>query len=111
MKYYLLLLNRKIDIKLKKSVTIDYELDWGSRIKSNYAIEYVTDKILNIFEENSAKATFFVSGEILSSSKSFVKTIHNAKHEIASHGYEHNIKYDLLSKDELYTQISKSKFE
>lgn len=96
---------------LKKSITVDYELDWGSRIKSSYSIEFVTDKILNIFDNHNARGTFFVSGEILSTCSSFVKTIHNANHEIASHGYEHNLKYDLLTKDELYIQISKSKYE
>lgn len=94
---------------MKKSVTIDYELDWGSRIKSSYAIEHVTDRILEIFDNKNAKATFFVSTEILPKNDKYVKKIFENKHEIASHGYEHNLKYDLLSRDELNIQISKSK--
>ena len=95
---------------MKKSITVDYELDWGSRIKSSYAIEFVTDKILKVFDDNNATGTFFVSGEILSTCNSFVKNIHEAKHEIASHGYDHNLKYDCLSRDGLFNQISQSKY-
>jgi peptidoglycan/xylan/chitin deacetylase (PgdA/CDA1 family) len=96
---------------MKKSITIDFEFDWGSRIKSYYAIEHTIDKILDIFYNNGAKGTFFISGETVDSCKTYIKKIYEANHEIASHGFNHNIKYDLLLKDELYQQIYKSKNE
>lgn len=96
---------------MKRYFTVDYEFDWGSRIKSAYAIEKTTEKILEIFKENKATGTFFVSGEILTTCKSYVQQIYKENHEIASHGYAHNLKYDLLSRNELYQQILSSKNE
>jgi len=37
----------------KIAITIDYEFDWGGRVKSSYAIDYIPPKILNI--ENICK--------------------------------------------------------
>ena len=92
-----------------KSVTIDYELDWGSRIDSDYAIKYTTDKILDIFDKNSAKGTFFVSSEILPKHNDSIKKIISRGHEIASHGHSHTFDYDLKSRDELYNEMKISK--
>jgi len=92
-----------------KAVTIDYELDWGSRIDSDYAIIHTTDKILDIFDENGAKGTFFVSSEILPKHNDYVKKIISRGHEIASHGHHHTFNYDLKSRDELYDEMKTSK--
>ena len=92
-----------------KSITIDFEYDWGSRIKSDYAIRVVTDKILDIFDEKDAKGTFFISAEILPKHNKYVKEIAQRGHEIASHGYHHTLNYDKKSKDELYYEMKTSK--
>ncbi len=94
---------------INKSVTVDFEYDWGSRIKSDYAIGYTTDKILEIFDKNGAKGTFFISTEILPEHKDFVLAIRKQGHEIASHGHIHSLDYDTKSEEDLYHQIKTSK--
>ncbi len=91
------------------AVTVDYEFDWGGRTQSIYGIEKTIDKVLEIFEQNSAKSTFFISTETVEKTKDIIKKIHKAGHEIASHGHNHNLKYDELSKDELNFEIGTSK--
>ncbi len=92
-----------------KSVTIDFEKDWGSRIDSNYAISHITDKILEIFDTHNAKGTFFISSEIIPKHNSFVKLISNSGHEIASHGHHHTFNYDEKSRGNLYEEMKTSK--
>jgi len=90
-------------------LTIDYERDWGGRVQSTYAIEKMTDKVLEIFDEYGTKGTFFISTETADDTKNQILAIAKAGHEIASHGHDHNIKYNLLSKDDLNYQVGKSK--
>jgi peptidoglycan/xylan/chitin deacetylase (PgdA/CDA1 family) len=93
----------------KIAITVDYEFDWGGRVNSTYAIEKMTDKVLKILDDNHAKSTFFISTETASKTKKNILDIYNAGHEIASHGHNHNVKYDLLSKDKLEYEIRTSK--
>lgn len=93
----------------KIALTIDYEFDWGGRIKSSYAIDKMTDKVLKVFDENNAKGTFFISTETAKYTKKNILDIYNSGHEIASHGHNHNIQYDKLSKNKLNFEISESK--
>lgn len=93
----------------KITVTIDYEFDWGGRVKSSYAIEKMTEKVLEILDTNNTKSTFFISTETVNQTKNKILDIYKAGHEIASHGHNHNLKYDLLSKDKLEYEISVSK--
>lgn len=93
----------------KVAVTIDYEFDWGGRVKSAFAIESMTDKVLNIFENCNTKGTFFISTETANKTKKNILDIYNAGHEIASHGHNHNVEYDKLSKNKLDYEISTSK--
>lgn len=93
----------------KIAITVDYEFDWGGRIKSAYAIDKMTDKVLKIFDECNAKGTFFISTETAKVTKKNILDIYNAGHEIGSHGHDHNVEYDKLSKDKLDYEISTSK--
>ena len=93
----------------KIAVTIDYEFDWGGRVQSAYAIDKMTDKVLDILSRNNANSTFFISTETVDKTKKHIQDIHNAGHEIASHGHNHNYQYDTLSKDALEYEISTSK--
>lgn len=92
-----------------KSITIDYELDWGSRVKSDYAIRHTTEKILEVYDSNNARGTFFISTETLPSSKEHIKLISNHGHEIATHGHNHTLDYDTKNREELHNEINSSK--
>jgi len=63
--------------------------------------------ILAILEENNVKATFFVLGWVAERHKDLIKTIHDAGHEIASHGYEHKLIYN-QAKAEFEEDLKKS---
>lgn len=59
---------------------------WGlfeDRIQEN------TNRILDLFEENNVKATFFTLGYIGEKFPELIKKIDKKGHEIASHGYSH----------------------
>jgi peptidoglycan/xylan/chitin deacetylase (PgdA/CDA1 family) len=41
------------------------------------------------------RATFFIVGQIAESNPALVRAIHNAGHEVASHGWDHRSVLDL----------------
>lgn len=55
----------------------------------------VTDSILALLDEKNVRATFFVLGLVAERSPSVVKSIVDAGHELASHGYSHRMVGDL----------------
>ncbi|HHT9124504.1 MAG TPA: XrtA system polysaccharide deacetylase [Candidatus Brocadiia bacterium] len=63
---------------------------------NNYKLRVVenTQKILSILDEYNTKATFFVLGWIAERIPELVKEIFEKGHEIASHGYAHQLIYD-----------------
>ena len=64
--------------------------DWGryeSRVTKN------TEMILRILEEAGISTTFFVLGWVAERFPELVKEIHKAGHEVASHGYDHQLVY------------------
>ncbi len=72
---------------LSKSISVD---DWASiacRVENN------TQILLDLFDEQSVKATFFVLGWVAERYPGLVKEIHNRGHEVASHGYSHQLIY------------------
>ena len=64
--------------------------DWSSM---EYRVEANTDRLLELFSERAVKATFFVLGWVAERSPELVRRIQNAGHEIASHGYSHQLVY------------------
>ena len=57
-------------------------------------IKESTNSLLNLFSEYNVKATFFVLGWIAERVPDLIEEIHSKGHEIATHGYSH----DLLTK-------------
>lgn len=66
---------------------IDWELQ-PSRVVNN------TKRLLDIFDVNNIKATFFILGWVAEHEPDLVKSIYRAGHEIASHGYSHQLIYN-----------------
>jgi len=66
--------------------------DWH---KYESRVEKNTCKILELFEEQNVKATFFVLGWIARRYPNLVREIHTMGHEIACHGYNHRLIYHL----------------
>lgn len=69
--------------------TIRYE-DWP---RMEYRVERNTHRILELFERLGVSATFFVLGWVAERSPGLVRDIAKAGHEVASHGYSHQLVY------------------
>lgn len=65
--------------------------DWG---KHPLRVENNTQHLLDIFDEHKVKATFFVLGWVAERKISLIKEIANRGHEVASHGYSHQLVYN-----------------
>lgn len=102
---------------MKNVFTIDTE-DW---FHANYeddlfenkkniqsTVERNVDRYLELFERYNVKATFFVLGYVAKEHPQMVKNIANQGHEIASHGYGHQLVYK-QSQQEFRNDIRKSK--
>ncbi len=66
--------------------------DWHryeSRVEKN------TYSILDLLDEYGVKATFFVLGWVAEHYPELVKDIHSAGHEVACHGYNHRLLFNL----------------
>jgi polysaccharide deacetylase family protein (PEP-CTERM system associated) len=59
-----------------------------------YRAETSTRRLLDLFDENGIKATFFVLGWVARRSPELVREIHQRGHEIASHGMSHKLVFD-----------------
>jgi polysaccharide deacetylase family protein (PEP-CTERM system associated) len=70
--------------KIKKENWDHYE----SRVEGN------TQRLLDLFYQHNLTATFFVLGWVAERHSDLVKQIHNAGHEIACHGYSHDLVYN-----------------
>jgi polysaccharide deacetylase family protein (PEP-CTERM system associated) len=69
--------------------------DWGSH---NLRVEKNTQKLLDLFDQAQVKATFFVLGWIADRVPELVKEIADRGHEVASHGYSHQLIYNQTQK-------------
>lgn len=79
--------------------------DWP---KHESRIEANTRKILEILEGYNTKVTFFVLGWVAEHYPELVKEINSKGHEVACHGYNHRLIYD-LTPDEFREDIHRSK--
>ena len=57
-------------------------------------VEYTTRRLLHLFDERQVTATFFILGWIAARYPQLVREIHVAGHEIASHGWRHELVYE-----------------
>lgn len=66
--------------------------EWGG-----YALRVgnSTRRILDLFDEHQVKATFFVLGWVAERCPDLVEEIHRRGHEVASHGYGHQLVWNL----------------
>jgi polysaccharide deacetylase family protein (PEP-CTERM system associated) len=62
---------------------------WESRVVGN------TERLLELFEQARVKATFFILGWVADRHPALVNKIAAAGHEVASHGYHHQLVYAL----------------
>ncbi|NOY73033.1 MAG: DUF3473 domain-containing protein [Gammaproteobacteria bacterium] len=92
-------------MRIKNALTVDVEdyfqvsafaknikpSDWD---KQPLRVEKNTQRLMDIFDEAQVKATFFVLGWVADRNRSLVKEIARRGHEVASHGYSHQLVYN-----------------
>lgn len=68
-------------------------------------------KLLDIYHKYGIKSTFFIVGDMAEKWPEVVKMVSNAGHEVASHGWSHEVDqaFDILSYKEQLLHLSKSK--
>ncbi|WP_101760250.1 XrtA system polysaccharide deacetylase [Oceanicoccus sp. KOV_DT_Chl] len=76
--------------------------DWPSRVEKN------THQLLDLFDTHAVKSTFFVLGWVADKYPSLVKELANRGHEIASHGWSHQLIYN-QSPTEFKAETARSK--
>lgn len=79
--------------------------DWE---KFESRVDYGLDKILAALNDSKVKATFFVLAWLAERRPELVKELKVSGHEIASHGYGHQLAYEQTPND-FYEDILKSK--
>jgi polysaccharide deacetylase family protein (PEP-CTERM system associated) len=82
--------------------TVDVE-DWGQsvidpRLPVTDRVVRNTDRVLAFLDIHGVRATFFALGRVCETFPRLLPTIAAAGHEIASHGYGHELVYDLTPK-------------
>jgi polysaccharide deacetylase family protein (PEP-CTERM system associated) len=65
--------------------------DWG---KYQLRVENNTHRLMDLFDEYQVKATFFVLGWVAERTPELVKEIATRSHEVACHGYSHQLIYN-----------------
>lgn len=98
--------------KIRSTLSIDFESDWGGRKASGDSAQQGLEEGIPFLVEalNSAgiKATIFVSAHLAKTVPHIIRDLFEQGHEIASHGYDHNLDYSKLSKEEHLYQLSSS---
>ena len=57
-------------------------------------VERNTHRLLDLFDERGVKATFFILGWVAERAEALVREITQRGHEVASHGYSHQLVYN-----------------
>lgn len=87
---------------LKQAITRD---SWDGNVSR---VERNVDLILDLLDKYDSSATFFVLGWIADRFPQVVKKIHQQGHEIACHGYNHDLVYS-LSPENFKSDVKKTK--
>ena len=77
------------------------QIDRGAWSAHESRVERNTDRVLQVFADHGARSTFFVLGWVAERQPRLVRAIADRGHEIACHGYGH----------QMITRLSRSQFE
>lgn len=87
---------------------------WFNSLSDKTGLKVVQEgmpKLLDIYTRFGIKSTFFIVGNMAEKWPELVKMVSNAGHEVASHGWSHEVDqaFDVLSFDEQIRHLSQSK--
>ena len=81
---------------------------FGQEMEPTVRVYDNTMRLLDLFAEFDAKATFFILGEVAKTHPGLVREIASRGHELGIHGYSHT-RYTQLSRPELTEEITRAK--
>lgn len=87
---------------LKQAITRE---SWDTKLSR---VERNVDLILELLDGNKSSATFFILGWIAERYPQLVKKIYNQGHEVACHGYNHELVYS-LSPEKFKNDVERTK--
>lgn len=90
---------------MKSIMTVDLEYDWESKDSKSW--DTIVPKLLDFFDQNKIRATFFVVGRLIEEHEDIIRKIAE-KHEIGSHSFTH-ANLSKLSREELEKEIKFTK--
>ncbi len=84
------------------AITVDLE-DWGQSVIDpalpvTDRVLRNTDRVLELLDEHGLRATFFALGRVCEAFPGLLPRIAQAGHEVASHGYGHELIYRITPK-------------
>jgi polysaccharide deacetylase family protein (PEP-CTERM system associated) len=83
-----------IDVEEYYHATIFNEAIHGVTTGLESRVESSTERVLALLAEHDVRATFFVLGEVGSGHPAIVRKIAGAGHEVACHGYHHDLVFE-----------------
>jgi peptidoglycan-N-acetylglucosamine deacetylase len=86
------------------TITIDVEEDCPPMLTSTRGMEVGLPKLLDLFEKEGVKATFFVTGKMAEQYPDMVRRILKDGHELGCHGYTHT-RFDRMETEEARTAL------
>ena len=95
--------------KIENALTIDVEdyfqvtnfasfIDPGAWDSYPSRVEQNTSNLLSLFARYKVKVTFFILGWVAERYPDLIKQIHQQGHEVACHGYGHQLVYEIGEK-------------
>jgi peptidoglycan/xylan/chitin deacetylase (PgdA/CDA1 family) len=86
------------------TITIDVEEDCPPMLTSTRGMEEGLPKLLDLFEKEGVKATFFVTGMMAEQYPDLIHRIPKDGHELGCHGYSH-ARFDRMETEEARTAL------
>lgn len=97
-----------LTVDVEDAVSLGMRSVAGVDIKPTMRVYNNTVRLLELFETNQTKATFFILGKVAETFPNLIRRIADQGHELGIHGYSH-IRYDQLSEKEVREEVEKSK--
>jgi polysaccharide deacetylase family protein (PEP-CTERM system associated) len=97
------------DVEEHHRIEAAHGLDVAASLKGTYAERMVraTEWLLEQLAEGNVRATFFILGEVGANHPRLVRSIHQAGHEVASHGWDHR-RIVVMTRDEFREDVRQS---
>lgn len=97
-----------LSVDVEDAVNLAMRTFFGREMEPTVRVVHNTRRLLELFAEFRARATFFILGEVAKTHPGLVREIASGGHELGIHGYSHR-RYSELTREELKEEISTAK--